>query len=91
MNIKPIGDRVLIKTLEKEEKTASGIFLPESASEDKKEQGEIVALGGGDLVKDSELAVGQKVIFGGWPKEIKDGNTIYKVVQFEDILAIINS
>lgn len=89
MNIKPIGDRVLIKTLKQEEQTASGIFLPETASEEKKEQGEIVALGGGDLVKESELAVGQKIIFSGWPKEIKDGNTIYKVVQFEEILAIV--
>jgi chaperonin GroES len=89
MNIKPIGDRVLIKAFEKEEKTASGIFLPETASEDKKEQGEIIALGGGDLVKDSELAVGQKIIFGGWSKEIKDGAIVYKVVQFEDILAIV--
>lgn len=91
MNIKPIGDRVLIKTLKQEEQTASGIFLAESSSEEKKEQGEIVALGGGDLVKDSELAVGQKIIFGGWPKEIKDNGEIYKIIQFEEILAIINS
>jgi chaperonin GroES len=91
MNIKPIGDRVLIKTLKAEEVTASGFVLPESATNDKKEQGEVIALGTGEEVTKSGLKVGQTIIFGGWPKEIKDDKTkeIFKIVEFGVVLAIL--
>jgi len=91
MNIKPLGDRILIKALKAEEVTASGFVLPESAGNDKKEQGEIVALGGGEELSKSGLKVGQTIIFGGWPKEIKDDKTkeIFKIVEFNDVLAIL--
>ncbi len=90
MAIKPIGDRVLIKTVPKKEKTASGLVLPESAKEEKKEQGEILALGNGEKVKNSELEIGQTIMVGGWPKEIKQGEETFKVVEFDDVLAILN-
>lgn len=91
MNIKPLGDRVLIKTLKAEEVTASGFVLPESATNDKKEQGEVIALGTGEEVTKSGLKVGQTIIFGGWPKEIKDDKTkeIFKIVELGDVLAVL--
>lgn len=87
--IKPIGKRVLIKGLKKEETTASGLVLPESVNDEKKEQGEIVALGSSEKLEKAGLAIGQKIVFGGWPKEIKDGGETYKIVELDDILAII--
>lgn len=86
--IKPIGKRVLIKGL-KEETTASGLVLPESVNDEKKEQGEIVALGSSEKLEKAGLSIGQKIVFGGWPKEIKDNGETYKIVELDDILAII--
>ena len=65
--LKPLGDRVVIRVLEKEEKTASGIFLPDTAKE-KPSQGEIVAVGDGKILDNGqreamEVKVGDKIIF----------------------------
>ena len=59
--LKPLGDRVVIRVLEQEEKTASGIFLPDTAKE-KPSQGEVIAVGSGKLLDDGKrLAVDVKV------------------------------
>ena len=65
--LKPLGDRVVIRVLEQEEKTASGIFLPDTAKE-KPSQGEVVAVGPGKLQDDGkrvalDVKVGDKIIF----------------------------
>ncbi|MBF1348917.1 MAG: co-chaperone GroES, partial [Megasphaera micronuciformis] len=65
--IKPLGDRVVIRVLEQEEKTASGIFLPDTAKE-KPSQGEVIAVGTGKLQDNGtrtplEVSVGDKIIF----------------------------
>lgn len=65
MNIKPLGDRVVIKALEKEERTKSGIVLPDTAKE-KPQQGKVVAVGTGKV-----LESGQKV-----PLDVKEGDTV---------------
>ncbi|MFZ5944402.1 MAG: co-chaperone GroES [Bacillota bacterium] len=94
MNIKPLGDRVVIKAIAQEEKTKSGIVLPDTAKE-KPQQGEVVAVGSGKTLENGEKAplevnVGDKVIFSKYAgTEIKvDGEDVL-ILGERDILAII--
>ncbi|MFC1595105.1 co-chaperone GroES [Patescibacteria group bacterium] len=98
MNIKPLGDRVLIEPLsdsEKEGKTKSGIVIPDTAEKERPEQGKVVALGDGKRMSDGKivpfcLKVGQKVLFTKYgPNEIKVDGKEYLIAREEDILAII--
>jgi chaperonin GroES len=83
--IKPLGDRVLLKRVEALEKTKSGIFLPDTAKE-KPEQGMVVAVG--SEVK--EVKKDDTVIFSKYsPTEVKVDNEDYLIVKEEDILAVI--
>ena len=92
--LKPLGDRVVIRVLEQEEKTASGIFLPDTAKE-KPSQGEVVAVGPGKLQDDDkrvalDVKVGDKIIFSKYAgTEVKFEGTKYLIVSERDILAII--
>lgn len=92
--LKPLGDRVVIRVLEQEEKTASGIFLPDTAKE-KPSQGEVVAVGPGKLQDDGkrvalDVKVGDKIIFSQYAgTEVKFEGTKYLIVSERDILAII--
>lgn len=93
MNIKPLGDRVLVKVIEKEEKTKSGIVLPEQAKE-KPQEGEIVAVGSGKLLDDGtrvepEVKVGDKVIYSKFAgNEIESDDEKYLIMRQDDILAV---
>jgi chaperonin GroES len=93
MNIKPLGDRVVIKVIEIEETTKSGIVLPGTAKE-KPMQGEILAVGSGEMVDGKkvplEVKVGDRVIYSKYAgTEVKmDGNE-YLIIRQSDILAII--
>lgn len=93
MNLKPLGDRIIIKVIESEETTKSGIVLPGTAKE-KPMQGEVLAVGSGDMVDGKkiplELKVGDKVIYSKYSgTEVKmDGNE-YLIVRQSDILAVI--
>lgn len=95
MNIKPLLDHILIEPLKQEEKTKSGILLPETAEKEKPEQGRVVALGPGKTTEDGklipmEVKVGDLVLFKKYgPDEIKIDNTEYLIASAEDILAII--
>lgn len=92
--LKPLGDRVVIRVLEQEKKTASGIFLPDTAKE-KPSQGEVVAVGPGKLQDDGkrvalDVKVGDKIIFSKYAgTEVKFEGTKYLIVSERDILAII--
>ena len=92
--LKPLGDRVVIRVLGQEEKTASGIFLPDTAKE-KPSQGEVVAVGPGKLQDDGkrvalDVKVGDKIIFSKYAgTEVKFEGTKYLIVSERDILAII--
>ena len=92
--LKPLGDRVVIRVLEQEEKTASGIFLPDTAKE-KPSQGEVVAVGPGKLQDDGkrvalDVKVGDKIIFSKYAgTEVKFEGTKYLIVSERDILAVI--
>ena len=94
MNLKPLGDRIVVKPSEQEEQTASGIFLPETAKE-KPQQGSIVAVGpgvrndAGDRVA-MDVAEGDTVIvskYGG--TEVKADGQTYKILNQGDILALV--
>jgi len=87
MNIKPLGDRVLVKPLASEEKTASGILLPETADKQKKEQGEVIAIGSGEDIVKLGLKVGDKVIFGKYSgDEIEIEKQEYKFLKDDEVL-----
>jgi chaperonin GroES len=91
--IKPIGDRVVIKVVEREEKTASGLFLPDTAKE-KPQEGEVVAVGTGKVVGNSVVALdvkaGDRVIFSKYAgTEVKYDGVEYLIMRESDILAIV--
>jgi chaperonin GroES len=94
MNLKPLQDRILVKPMEAEEKTSSGIIIPDTAKE-KPMKGEIVAVGSGKVTEDGknipmELKVGDKVLYGKYSgTEITvDGNE-YLIMRESDVYAII--
>lgn len=93
MNIKPLGDRIVIKVLEKEEKTKGGIVLPDSAKE-KPQKGEVLAVGSGEIVDGKklplEVKVGDNIIFSKYAgTEIKLDDVEYLILRQSDVLAIL--
>ena len=89
MNIKPLADRVLVKPAEAEEKTASGIIIPDSAKE-KPLKGEIIAAGKGTKDEEMVLKPGDHVLYGKYAgTEIELEGTKYLIMRQSDVLAII--
>lgn len=93
MRIKPLGDRVVIKRLEAEEKTKSGIVLTGTAKE-KPQEAEVVAVGPGGYVDGKEIRmevkVGDKVLFSKYAgTEVKIDGEEYTILKQDDILAIV--
>lgn len=94
MNIKPLGERVVIKKLEAEEKTKSGIVLPGQAQE-KPQIAEVVAVGPGGVVEGKtivmEVKVGDKVIFPKYSgTEVKVDGEEYTIIEQSKLLAVID-
>lgn len=95
MKLKPLNDRVLVKRLESEEKTAGGLFIPDTAKE-KPSKGEVIAVGPGKIAENGsriEMAVkkGDEVLFNKYAgTEIKLDGVEHLVMREEDILAIID-
>ncbi len=91
MNIKPLADRVLIEPISTEEKTKSGIILPDTADKEKPEQGKVIAVGPGKKNKSVGVKVGDIVLFTKYgPNEIKIDNKEYLIAREEDILAVLD-
>jgi chaperonin GroES len=94
VQLKPLADRVVVKKLEAEEKTAGGIVLPDTAKE-KPQQGEILAVGAGALDekggrKPMEVKVGDKVLFAKYSgTEVKIDGVEYLILAERDILAVV--
>lgn len=94
VNIKPLGDRVVVKVLEGEEKTKSGIVLPDTAKE-KPQEGEVLAVGTGKLLENGtrvpmEVQVGDRVIFSKYAgTEIKIEGEEYLILSERDVLAVV--
>ena len=94
MKIRPLHDRVIVKRLEEERKTASGILIPDSAAE-KPDQGEIISVGKGKVSDDGkvralEVKVGDKVLFGKYSgQSVKVSGEELLVMREEDIMGVI--
>jgi chaperonin GroES len=95
MKIRPLHDRVIVKRIEQQRKTASGIVIPDSATE-KPEQGEVLAVGTGKVLQDGmvralELKVGDHVLFGKYAGQtVKVDGEELLVMREEDVLAILD-
>jgi chaperonin GroES len=96
VNIKPLGGNVLIKTLQDDKKTASGIVLPDTAEKERKQKGSVVALGTGKLDKDGKkipfnVSVGDIVVFKKYsPEEIEVDGVEYLIMDENDLLAVVS-
>ena len=92
--IKPLGDRVVLETIAKEEVTASGIFIPDTAAKEKPQEGKVVAVGAGRVLESGqriplEVVVGDRVFFSKYAgNEIKVEDKEYLIINERDILAI---
>jgi chaperonin GroES len=97
MNIRPLYDRIVVKRLtETEEKTASGLFIPDSAKE-KPQEGEVVAVGKGKRLEDGKVVpldvqVGDRILFGKYSgSDIKLDGQEYMIMREDEVLGILGS
>lgn len=94
MNVKPLEDRVILKIMEAEQKTAGGIIIPDNAKE-KPQKGEVVAVGPGKITDkgqkiDLSLKKGDKVLFGKYSgTEVTIDGEEYLIVRENDVLAVL--
>ncbi len=90
MNIKPLGDRAVLKPATSEQTTPSGIVLPDSVNQETPEQAEVVAIGDGEKIKKLGVKAGDIVVFSKYAgSEVTIDDVEYKVVSHDDILALI--
>ena len=94
MKIRPLHDRIIVKRLEEERKTASGIVIPDTAAE-KPDQGEVLAVGNGKILEDGkvralQVKVGDKILFGKYSGQtVKVEGQEYLVIREEDVMGVI--
>ena len=94
MAFRPLHDRVLVRRLEAEEKTAGGIIIPDSAKE-KPAEGEVVAVGAGSKAEDGKVTpldvkAGDRVLFGKWSgTEVKLDGVEYLIMKESDIMGVL--
>jgi chaperonin GroES len=94
MKFRPLHDRVVVKRIDAEEKTAGGIIIPDTAKE-KPQQGEIIAVGPGGRDETGKLTpldvkVGDRVLFGKWSgTEVKIEGTEYLIMKESDIMGVL--
>ena len=95
MNIKPLGDHILVKPVKAEEVTASGIVLPDTVDKEKKAEGEVIAVGPGKMLDNGsraqmEVAVGDVVLYKKWGgDEVEIGGEEHKIISVDDVLAVV--
>ncbi|HEU4851612.1 MAG TPA: co-chaperone GroES [Telluria sp.] len=94
MNLRPLHDRVIVKRLDQETKTASGLIIPDAAAE-KPDQGQVMAVGNGKVLEDGkvrplEVKVGDRVLFGKYSGQtVKVDGEELLVMREEDIMAVV--
>jgi chaperonin GroES len=94
MALKPLGDRIVIRQLEAQEKTKSGLVLPDSAKE-KPQEGKVLAVGSGKVLEDGtvkslEVKNGDKVLYGKYSgTEVRIQDEDYVILREDDVLAIV--
>jgi chaperonin GroES len=96
MNLRPLGDRVVLKPVEKEEMTKSGLYLPDTAKE-KPQEGIVEAVGTGRILDNGqkvpmELRVGDKVLYAKYAgNEFKIDDVEYLIISEKDVLAVVGN
>ncbi|MFZ9249286.1 MAG: co-chaperone GroES [Candidatus Nanopelagicales bacterium] len=94
MKFRPLHDRVLVESLESEEKTAGGIIIPDTAKE-KPQEGKVIAVGPGAKTEDGKIIpmdvkVGDRVLFGKWSgTEVKIDGKEYSIMKESDIMGVV--
>ena len=94
MKLRPLHDRVIVKRLEEEKKSAGGILIPDNAAE-KPDQGEVMAVGKGKILEDGkvrplDVKVGDRILFGKYSgSTVKVEGTEYLVMREEDIMGVV--
>ena len=94
MKFRPLHDRVLVESLESEEKTAGGIIIPDTAKE-KPQEGKVIAVGPGAKTEDGktipmDVKVGDRVLFGKWSgTEVKVDGKEYSIMKESDIMGVV--
>ena len=94
MKFRPLHDRVLVESLESEEKTAGGIIIPDTAKE-KPQEGKVMAVGPGAKTEDGKIIpmdvkVGDRVLFGKWSgTEVKIDGKEYSIMKESDIMGVV--
>jgi chaperonin GroES len=97
MQLRPLGDRVIVKPAAKEEMTKAGIILPDTVDKERPEQGEVIAVGPGRLLDTGSRAtmsvkIGDKIVFKKYsPDEVKLEDQDYLVISESDVMAVIES
>ncbi|MCD6360866.1 MAG: co-chaperone GroES [Armatimonadetes bacterium] len=95
MNLRPLGDRVIVKPIREDITTRSGIVLPETAEKERPEKGEIIAVGPGKTLENGQkialdLKIGDKILFTKYgPTEIKVNDEELLIISESDIMAVI--
>jgi len=95
-NVNPLGDKILVRRLEAEEKTAGGIVLPDAAKEKPKE-GKVIALGSGKMLEDGsrggfQVKKGDRILFASYAgTEVKVDGEEYLLMPEEDVLAVVKN
>jgi len=97
MKVKPLQDRLVIKPVEEEQKTSSGIIMPDTVSKEKPVRGEVIAVGPGKFDKEGkrmalDVKVGDEVMYGKYAgTEFKQDDQEFLIVDYNDVLAILEN
>ena len=96
MNIRPLYDRIVVKRIDEQETTRSGIIIPDSAQE-KPQEAEVIAVGNGKRLEDGKLValnvkVGDRILFGKYTgNEIRLGGEEYLIMREDDVLGVLEA
>mgnify|MGYP000289681596 CR=1 FL=1 len=93
--LKPLADHIVVEITTKEEKTASGIYLPDTASKERPQTGKVIAVGAGRVLDNGtrvapEVKVGEEVVFAKYTGiEYSENDKKYLILKFEDVVAVL--
>ena len=95
MTLRPMGDHIVVKPLDNEQQSASGIIIPETVGKERSERGEVVSVGPGRMLENGsrsamEVKAGDKVVFKKYaPDEVKIAKETYLIIKMDDVMAVL--